>query len=109
MSEENQVACDPEWAKRQRWWMHWKFPLVPWIEFKKGDDRNTKGFKFHWLFFSVWSSDTPAMQFQISIEEKLSIRLEPPYLHCGIFIPLMPWKWFYSMWRKPRMRIFDED
>lgn len=49
----------------QKWYNHNLFPLIPCIEVRKEDSRNTWNMSFRWLFFTIWTLDS--FQFELAI------------------------------------------
>ena len=100
---EEQCAMNPEYLKYQKWY-HWqRFPLVPDLRIRKADKYNTWSFMVHWLCFKFWSKDTPYMQIEQSVQEDLTLRIEPPYLHGGVFIPIMSFNFANKLFRRSKL------
>lgn len=92
-----------EWAKRQRWWSYYRFPLVPEFRVRAPDRHNTRSFYFHWLAFRAWTSDAPMLGIEVELTDaNLQFRLNLPYLWTGLFIPIFPERWHQKLWRKPK-------
>jgi hypothetical protein len=91
-------------TEKQETWYSWhRLPLAPQWSFRKEDEYNTSGFHFHWLIFRAWTSDAPMLGASIDLAESgcFQIRINLPYLWCGIFIPYYP-AWRNRFWRKPK-------
>ena len=96
-------------VERRKWYNGYKFPIVPAIEIKKGDEYSTNGFSFHWLFFKAWSLDCPEFELSIVCSSHWGIGVIGilPYLRWCICVPL-PEKiglWVYKVFaRKPSVK-----
>ena len=55
-------------SRNQKWYNKNIFPLVPVLEIRKKDKYNTSGFKFRWLFITIWSLDTLKFEFSITTD-----------------------------------------
>lgn len=97
-------------AKRG-WWQWYRCPLVPEFKYRPGDDHNTPGFHFHWLFFRAWSCDAPQLGFEVKLDDReFEARLILPYCWAGIFIPVFPQSVAHKFWRKSqRIKRLMED
>jgi len=75
-------------CRKQKWYNMNIFSLVPILEIKKADQHNTSGFTFRWLFFTVWTLDSPSFEFAIVADT-----------HWGIgFIGLLPYlRWIATI------------
>jgi hypothetical protein len=74
--------------RKQKWYNHKVFPLIPVITTKKANEYNSSSFCFRWLFFTVWSLDT--IQFEFAFVANT---------HWGIgFIGLLPYlRWVVTI------------
>lgn len=51
-------TCKADFVVKQTWYNYYRFPLVPQFSVKKGNEYNTDGFSFSWLFIKLWSLDS---------------------------------------------------
>jgi len=74
--------------KQKKWYNKDIFPLIPNIETRKSDEHNTSGFTFKWLFFTIWTIDSPSFEVAIVADT-----------HWGIgFIGLLPFvRWVIAI------------
>lgn len=93
--EEQKVAQ----AKREKWYYHWRFALLPRFEIRKADKYNWGSFHFHWLFFRAWSLAGWQLGCEVSFSECIQISFTIPYLKCGIFIYPFPVNYLYWVQR----------
>ena len=95
-----------EWQKPRTWYNNYTFPLLPQLQIKEGNEYNTKGFSFHWLFFKLWSLDCFSFEVGVVFDTHWGIGFIGilPYLRWVICIPcpekLMMWTQ-RNLWRKP--------
>lgn len=76
-------------AQGKKWYNHPKFPLIPQFQYKKGSEYSTSSFSFNWLFFTVWSLDSPAFELSIVCDGHWGIGIIGilPYLRWTATIP----------------------
>lgn len=92
--------------KPRKWYNNYEFPLVPVLTLKKGNEHNTSGFTFKWLFFKFWSLDAFGFELGVVADNHWGIGFIGilPYLRWVICIPC-PIKlqtWIQrKLWRKP--------
>lgn len=90
-------------APKRYWYNHPRFPIWPKFVFREGNEWNTNQYRFHWLCFSWWTCDAPHLSFSFEINDRqIEIRIQPPYLFGGIFIPLFPDHYTNRFWRKAK-------
>ena len=93
--------------RKYRWYSSYKFPLIPRLELKKGNEHNTNGFSFRWLFITLWTLDAVQFEFAVVADTHWGIGFTGllPYLRWTICIPC-PEKlsmWVQrNLWRKPK-------
>jgi len=54
--------------RKQKWYNNYTFPLIPFLQIKKGDEHNTKGFTFRWLMFTIWTIDSFCFEFAFTAD-----------------------------------------
>lgn len=54
--------------KKNKWYKKYIFPLIPILEIKKSDKNNLGGFTFKWLFFTVWTIDSPCFEIAVVVD-----------------------------------------
>lgn len=81
---------------KEPWYKKSRFPLVPVIRIKKGDQWNSRGFMFSWLGLSVGDAMSPQFDFHLhfSAHSLIGFRLGLPYLN--IWFSLLPLPYFFS-------------
>lgn len=98
----NEVRCATN-IKEPPWYQWHRFPLVPIIRTRKADHYNTWSCSVFWLCFKYWTKDTPFIKLEFEINDlDIVLRIEPSYLHGGIFIPIFPWWFTQRLWRRPK-------
>jgi hypothetical protein len=72
-----------------KWYNHYKFPLIPRLEIREANKYNTKSFIFNWLFFTVWSLDHVSFEVSLVCSTHWGIGVVGifPYLRWCITIP----------------------
>lgn len=75
--------------KPRKWYNNHIFPLIPTLKIKKADEHNTSGFTFKWLFFTIWTLDSPSFEIAIVADTHWGIGFVGlfPYLRWVIAIP----------------------
>jgi hypothetical protein len=90
-----------------KWYNNPTFPLLPFYIKKEGNEYNTPGFSFSWLFIRIWSLDSFDFEFNFAISDHWGIGFfgSLPYLRWVFALPC-PWsiqKWVMkNLWRKPK-------
>lgn len=106
MTQAEQAVCKTDQVKRT-WYNSYSFPLVPQFSFKRGDQYNTDGFSFSWLFIRLWSLDSFQFELSFNVDSHWGIGVTAiiPYLRIVVCIPC-PVKWQMwtqrNLWRKPK-------
>jgi len=99
--------------KKVNWYFTKRFPLLPKLEFKKGDEYNTSGFTFKWLFIKCWSLDGFSFEFGVVFDSHfgLGLAIVLPYIRLILAIPPFSeyscWQQKY-LWRKPKSVILNK-
>ncbi len=102
---DNQACMSEEAARREKWYRHWRFPLLPTLSVRSRDKFNSSDFNFHWLFFRCWSGMSPDIGLEVMLtDQEFIIRMHLPYLCIGVFIPLFPRRWTQKTWRITRIK-----
>lgn len=99
---EDQAMMNPEFVHQLKWYYWPLCPLLPDWRYRPGDSQNCWDFHVHWLVFRLWTKMTPDIGFEFELGQQIQIRVNLPFLHTGIFIPLMPWQFHYKFWRVPK-------
>ena len=94
---------------KQKWYKNGEFPLIPIFEIKKGNEYNTNGFSFAWLFLKIWTLDgfDFELSFGISTHWGIGITALVPYLRiilcipCPMFLEILVQKY---LWRHPKAK-----
>ena len=75
--------------KARKWYNNMTFPIIPSLDLKKANKHNTSGFTFHWLFFKVWTIDSPSFEISIVADTYWGIGIIGllPYFRWVIAIP----------------------
>jgi len=89
------------------WWRWHRFPLLPQLHIRYGDDYNSHSFSFDWLFFHVWDAMSPDIGINIQLDDQcFKIQAHLPYLHLLFKVPLFPSRWSQKTWRIRSRRWF---
>jgi len=95
--EEQRPVVDSSFKSGPLYWH--RFSILPNIRIRPADRYNTWGFSIHWLVFRAWTNMAPRIGFEIDLDDQnLSLRLNLPYLHTGLFIPVFPQSWSQKLW-----------
>ncbi len=87
---------------KTRWYNRYNFPLIPVFERKLGDQYNTPGFRFRWLFLKIWSLDCFEFElaFVLSYHWGIGLTAIIPYLRIVIHIPF---SMNFQMWLQKKL------
>jgi hypothetical protein len=91
----------------KKWYNSYKFPLIPQLQIKKGDEYNTPRYNFHWLLIKIWSLDSFEFEIAFTISDHWGIGIIAivPYTRMVFAIPF-PDKFSYwichHLFRKPK-------
>lgn len=99
MSEER-PCVNPEYAYELKWYYWPRCSLLPVFKYRPANKHSCADISFTWLVFRAWTNISPQLGVEIMLDESLQIRLNLPYLHTGIFIPLFPYS--HRFWRVPK-------
>jgi hypothetical protein len=89
-----------------RWATWWRFPLIPQIRTRTGNEQNTFSFNFHWLIFRLWTLDSFTFGLDARLEEDFAVYAQIPYVKLGFSIPLLPLYSTHRLWRRPAGRAY---
>jgi hypothetical protein len=72
-----------------KWYHNRKFPLLPLLEVREGDEHNTSSFTFRWLFITMWSLDSVSFEVTVTISTHWGVGLIGilPYLRWAAAVP----------------------
>ena len=85
------------------WWQHPAFPLLPQFQRSAGDEWNTGGWFFGWLWLRMWTLDFFSLELAVELEDTgLNIRAILGWLRIVIRIVPMPEGWLRWLRREPR-------
>lgn len=88
-------------------WATWgRFPLMPQVRFRTGNEQNTSTLHFHWLIFRFWTLDSICLELDVRLEEDFGVYVQLPYCKMGISIPLLPMYALHRFWRRPKGRLY---
>jgi hypothetical protein len=93
----------PAQQEKHTWYRWHKFPLVPIIDVRSGDEWNCPSFSLSWLWFRVWSLEHAPISIEVSIDDPgMGAGLILPYLRIWVWILPLPWGWLNWARRKPK-------
>ncbi len=97
---EDRVCMSEEEMRWQKWYYWYRLPLLPIVRYRPETKHDVSSFSVHWLVFRAWTNIAPRLGVEINVDDNLSFRLNIPYLHTGIFIPILPTNVRQRFWRK---------
>ena len=104
---EHRACRNPEFDWQLKWWAFGgKFPLLPVMRRRLGDQQNTNKYWFHWMALRAWTMDSPDFGVEINLSDYcFEVRGRIPYLIFGLFFPLPDFvSRGHRLWRKPRRK-----
>jgi len=75
---------------KKRWYCNKTFPLIPIIKIQKANEYRLFYFHFKWLFFTLWSTETPSIEIGFTMSTHWGIGFIGllPYLRWACTIPI---------------------
>lgn len=95
----SEVLVPNDWAKRQRWFSHYKFPLLPYFKYRPEDKYNKPSFNFEWLNIRIWTGISPSIGLEVQIDDTGGhFRITLPYVYFLFQFLWFPEKWHQKLW-----------
>jgi len=86
------------------WWQLPVFPIVPQIEWIKGDNYNANGWSFCWLWFRLWSLEHFSFELSIELEQTgLNVKAIIGWVRIVVRVIPIPYGWLDRFRRKPAL------
>jgi hypothetical protein len=100
-----------EYKWSEKWFNHWRFPLIPVLQTRPANKNNTSWFSLDWLIVRTWSLDSFSFEFAFVMctHWGIGFTILLPYLRLIICLPL-PEKFNYWFDKKTsRSRFLNND